>query len=127
MLDAPVSGGKTGAHAGTMTVMASGSDAAFAKAQPVLDANGEVGLFQRAGMFPIADDQEFPLSPDAARVYKSGPPFLQRYMLFWLATMADRLRLGLRQAVLDVSGRVGSALDLTVALRNLPADLAAVV
>jgi 3-hydroxyisobutyrate dehydrogenase-like beta-hydroxyacid dehydrogenase len=38
MLDAPVSGGKTGAHAGTMTVMASGSDAAFGKAQPVLDA-----------------------------------------------------------------------------------------
>jgi putative dehydrogenase len=37
-LDAPVSGGKVGAHAGTMTVMASGSDAAFAKAQPVLDA-----------------------------------------------------------------------------------------
>jgi L-threonate 2-dehydrogenase len=38
MLDAPVSGGKAGAHAGTMTVMASGSEAAFAKAQPVLDA-----------------------------------------------------------------------------------------
>lgn len=38
MLDAPVSGGKIGAHAGTMTVMASGSDAAFARAQPVLDA-----------------------------------------------------------------------------------------
>jgi 3-hydroxyisobutyrate dehydrogenase-like beta-hydroxyacid dehydrogenase len=38
MLDAPVSGGKAGAHGGTMTVMASGSDAAFAKAQPVLDA-----------------------------------------------------------------------------------------
>ncbi len=38
MLDAPVSGGKTGAHAGTMTVMASGSDAAFGKARPVLDA-----------------------------------------------------------------------------------------
>jgi 3-hydroxyisobutyrate dehydrogenase-like beta-hydroxyacid dehydrogenase len=38
MLDAPTSGGKIGAHGGTMTVMASGSDAAFAKAQPVLDA-----------------------------------------------------------------------------------------
>ena len=38
MLDAPVSGGKAGAQAGTMTVMASGSDAAFAKAQPVLEA-----------------------------------------------------------------------------------------
>jgi 3-hydroxyisobutyrate dehydrogenase-like beta-hydroxyacid dehydrogenase len=37
-LDAPVSGGKLGARAGTMTVMASGADAAFAKAQPVLDA-----------------------------------------------------------------------------------------
>lgn len=38
MLDSPVSGGKTGAHAGTMTVMASGSDQAFARAQPVLEA-----------------------------------------------------------------------------------------
>jgi 3-hydroxyisobutyrate dehydrogenase-like beta-hydroxyacid dehydrogenase len=38
MLDAPVSGGKAGAHGGTMTVMASGSDASFTKAQPVLDA-----------------------------------------------------------------------------------------
>jgi 3-hydroxyisobutyrate dehydrogenase-like beta-hydroxyacid dehydrogenase len=38
MLDSPVSGGKVGAHAGTMTVMASGSDAAFARAQPVLDS-----------------------------------------------------------------------------------------
>jgi len=38
VLDAPVSGGKVGAHAGTMTVMASGSNAAFALAQPVLDA-----------------------------------------------------------------------------------------
>jgi 3-hydroxyisobutyrate dehydrogenase-like beta-hydroxyacid dehydrogenase len=38
MLDAPVSGGKTGAAAGTMTVMGSGSEAAFAKAEPVLQA-----------------------------------------------------------------------------------------
>jgi len=38
MLDSPVSGGKTGAHAGTMTVMGSGPDAAFDKARPVLDA-----------------------------------------------------------------------------------------
>ncbi|HVY17893.1 MAG TPA: L-threonate dehydrogenase [Rhodopila sp.] len=38
MLDSPVSGGMVGARAGTMTVMASGSDAAFAKADPVLQA-----------------------------------------------------------------------------------------
>ena len=38
MLDAPVSGGTVGAEAGSLTVMASGPDAAFARAQPVLDA-----------------------------------------------------------------------------------------
>ena len=37
-LDAPVSGGAAGARAGAMTVMASGSEAAFARARPVLDA-----------------------------------------------------------------------------------------
>ena len=41
MLDAPVSGGATGARAGTMTIMASGSPAAFDRAQPVLDAIGD--------------------------------------------------------------------------------------
>jgi len=38
MLDAPVSGGAVGARQGTMTVMAAGPEAAFALAQPVLDA-----------------------------------------------------------------------------------------
>jgi putative dehydrogenase len=38
MIDSPVSGGKSGALAGTMTVMGAGSDAAFAKAGPVLEA-----------------------------------------------------------------------------------------
>jgi L-threonate 2-dehydrogenase len=38
MLDAPVSGGKAGAEAGTMTVMASGSAVAFEKAAPALEA-----------------------------------------------------------------------------------------
>ncbi|MEI8393905.1 MAG: TAXI family TRAP transporter solute-binding subunit [Rhodospirillaceae bacterium] len=58
---------------------------------PRLNAAGEAGIFQRAGVFPSADDQEFPLSPEAKRVYNSGPPFLQRYLPFWMATMADRL------------------------------------
>ena len=38
MIDSPVSGGSAGARAGTMTVMGSGSEAAFAKAAPVLEA-----------------------------------------------------------------------------------------
>ena len=37
-LDAPVSGGSVGARGGSMTVMASGSPAAFGRAAPVLDA-----------------------------------------------------------------------------------------
>jgi len=38
MLDAPISGGPARAHAATLSVMASGSDKAFERCQPVLDA-----------------------------------------------------------------------------------------
>jgi 3-hydroxyisobutyrate dehydrogenase len=41
MLDAPVSGGVGGAVAGTLTFMCGGSDAAFARAKPVLQAMGK--------------------------------------------------------------------------------------
>jgi 3-hydroxyisobutyrate dehydrogenase len=40
-LDAPVSGGVGGATAGTLTFMCGGSDAAFAKAKPILEAMGK--------------------------------------------------------------------------------------
>jgi 3-hydroxyisobutyrate dehydrogenase len=40
-LDAPVSGGVGGAEAGTLTFMCGGSDAAFARAQPVLEKMGK--------------------------------------------------------------------------------------
>jgi len=51
-LDAPVSGGRTAARAGTMTVMASGSPAAFARAEPALAAYG--GKIWRLGDAPGA-------------------------------------------------------------------------
>jgi putative dehydrogenase len=41
MLDAPVSGGAAKAEKGEMTIMASGSDQAFDKLKPVLDATGD--------------------------------------------------------------------------------------
>jgi len=41
MVDAPVSGGTTGAAAGTLTFMVGGSDKAFAAAKPFLDAMGK--------------------------------------------------------------------------------------
>ncbi len=40
MVDAPVSGGVGGAEAGTLTFMVGGSKAAFAKAEPILQAMG---------------------------------------------------------------------------------------
>jgi 3-hydroxyisobutyrate dehydrogenase len=40
-LDAPVSGGTGGAKAATLTFMAGGEDAAFARARPVLEAMGK--------------------------------------------------------------------------------------
>lgn len=41
MLDAPVSGGVGGAEAGTLTFMCGGEDAAFERAQPILQAMGK--------------------------------------------------------------------------------------
>lgn len=40
MLDAPVSGGIAGANGGTLTFMVGGSDAGFARAEPILTAMG---------------------------------------------------------------------------------------
>ena len=39
----------------------------------------------------------------------------------------DRLRLGLRSAVLEVNGRASPTLDLTARLQNLPADIGTIV
>ncbi len=60
-------------------------------AMPMIDPNGRAGILGRPGEFPVTADPEFPLAADAARVYKSGPPFLQRYLPFWLATYVDRM------------------------------------
>jgi TRAP transporter TAXI family solute receptor len=51
------------------------------------------GLFHRIGEFPRASDPEFELSDDADRVHKNGPPFLQRYLPFWLATFIERMKI----------------------------------
>ena len=41
LVDAPVSGGVGGAEAGTLTFMVGGAEAAFAKAQPILEKMGK--------------------------------------------------------------------------------------
>jgi TRAP-type uncharacterized transport system substrate-binding protein len=49
------------------------------------------GLFQRIGDYPKAIDPEFEMSDDASRFYKNGPPFLQRFLPFWLANFLERM------------------------------------
>lgn len=55
------------------------------------EIHGAPGLFQRAHDFPSVREVAFPMNHDAARYYKSGPPFLQRYLPFWAANFVDRM------------------------------------
>ena len=55
------------------------------------EVHGGASLLQNEHEFPADRDTELPLSTDAARYYKSGPPFLQKYLPFWAATWVDRM------------------------------------
>jgi TRAP transporter TAXI family solute receptor len=60
--------------------------------QAATEVHESAGLFQRAGQFPApSSDSEFAPSKEAERYYKSGKPFLQRYLPFWAATLINRL------------------------------------
>jgi len=50
-----------------------------------------VGIFQRAGHFPAAEAVDLPLSDVAIQFYKSGQPFLQNMLPFWMASLVGRL------------------------------------
>ncbi len=59
-------------------------------AQVLKEVHGRPSLFAKSGEFPAFRDHDFPVSEDAERYYKSGPPFLQRYLPFWIAVFVDR-------------------------------------
>ncbi|OMG53632.1 C4-dicarboxylate ABC transporter substrate-binding protein [Azonexus hydrophilus] len=59
--------------------------------QAARQVHGKPGFFQTANEFPAYMDAMLPLSSEADRFFKSGPPFLQRYLPFWLAVLVDRL------------------------------------
>ena len=63
------------------------------------EIHGGAGLLRKAGEFPAPLNSEFPLSAEATRYYKSGPPFLQRYLPYWAAVLVDRLWLTLLPVV----------------------------
>ena len=60
----------------------------LAAAKVVHESGGE---FEREGEFPTAQYLDFKLSPDAERFYEFGPPFLQRYLPFWIAILVRRM------------------------------------
>jgi hypothetical protein len=59
--------------------------------QAASKVHGGPGIFRRSGEYPVLREGEYPLSEDAQRYFKSGPPFLQRYMPFWVANLIERL------------------------------------
>jgi ABC-type nitrate/sulfonate/bicarbonate transport system substrate-binding protein len=59
--------------------------------QAAQQVHGGAGWFQRKGEFPNTANSERPLAPEAQRIYRSGPPWLQQYLPFWLANLADRM------------------------------------
>lgn len=61
--------------------------------------HGATGWFARAGQFPRSTDTGWPLAPEAARIYRSGPPLLQRYLPFWFANVIDRMWVALASIV----------------------------
>ncbi len=64
---------------------------AFLLMRAAREIHGNPGLLNNIGEFPAPLNSEFPLSSEAERYYKTGPPFLQRYLPYWMAVMVDRL------------------------------------
>jgi TRAP-type uncharacterized transport system substrate-binding protein len=77
-------------------------------AQAARDLHSPAGWFNRAGSFPTTDHSEYPVSREAERAIQGGPPFLQRYLPFWLANLVERmwLALGIIIAILLPLSRV---------------------
>jgi TRAP transporter TAXI family solute receptor len=51
------------------------------------------GGFERRGEFPAPKYLDFELSPEAKRFYRSGTPFLKRYLPFWVANFLNRMKI----------------------------------
>jgi len=84
------------------------SDVLIEAAQQV---HGTAGIFRKRGEFPVPQEHEFRLSPDATRYYTSGKSYLYRTFPFAIASLIAR--------VLAVI--VPVALLLVPALRAVPA------
>ena len=61
--------------------------------QAVSRVHGGGDLFVPPGTFPSPRYLDLALNDDARRYYEHGPPFLQRYLPFWAASLVDRLKI----------------------------------
>ncbi len=55
------------------------------------EIHGGAGWVHRAGEFPALKTQDFPISEQAERYYKSGGSVLYDYLPFWVATFVERM------------------------------------
>jgi TRAP-type uncharacterized transport system substrate-binding protein len=53
--------------------------------------HSEHGIFHKAEHFPVAESIDLPLSAEAERFYKSGRPFLQEQLPFWVAVLVGKV------------------------------------
>jgi TRAP-type uncharacterized transport system substrate-binding protein len=66
---------------------------AYLLLEAAAEVHGAPGIFQRAGQFPAAEPMDLPLAPAAREYYRSGRPFMYRYLPFWMASLASQLLL----------------------------------
>jgi hypothetical protein len=81
------------------------------------EVHGGPGIFRKPGEFPAPEPGDLPLSRAAISFHKSGTPFLQRHLPFWLAVL-------LTQAGLLLLPLVGIAYPL---VRGAPAIYGAIM
>ena len=76
--------------------------------QAAREFHGPPGWFNRAGAFPTTEHSDYPVAREAERAIRSGAPFLQRYLPFWLANLVERmwLVLGIILAILLPLSRI---------------------
>ncbi len=68
--------------------------------QAAYSAHHHSGWFEADEQFPSPRYLELPLNDQADRFFKHGPPFLQRYLPFWAASLIDRLKIMLLPLVI---------------------------
>jgi len=64
---------------------------AYLLLEAAVEVHGTPGLFHQPGEYPTPLATDWPLADEAQRYFKSGRPFLQRYLPFWLANFVERM------------------------------------